>query len=101
MFLYIISISKLLGNYNQRHPGLVSESGTPYFIVYLGILRNLINSDKLQSHGLSIHVSYFRLLKMGAGFIYVRRRHMVNYHFQDKFYIKCMQNDYIMNATLL
>ena len=36
----------------------------------------------------------FRPLKMGAGFIYVRRRHMVNYHFQDKFYIKCMQNDY-------
>ena len=94
-------MSKLLGNYNQRHPGLVSESGTPYFIVYLSILRNLINSDKLQSHGLSIHVSYFRPLKMGVDFIYVRRLHMVNYHFQDKFYIKCVQNDYIMNATLL
>nr|DAX83152.1 MAG TPA: hypothetical protein [Caudoviricetes sp.] len=38
---------------------------------------------------------------MRASFIYVQRRHMVNYHFQDKFYIKCMQNDYIMNATLL
>lgn len=64
----------------------------------LSILRNLINSDKLQTHGLSIHAAYFRLLKMGAGFIYVRRRHMVNYHFQDKFYIKCMQNDYIMSV---
>ena len=85
----------------MRAPGPVSESGAPYFIVYLGILRNLINSDKLQPHGLSIHVTYFRLLKMGAGFIYVRRRHMVNYHFQDRFYIKCVQNDYIMSATLL
>ena len=76
----------------MRAPGPVSESGAPYFIVYLSILRNPTNSDKLQSHGLSIHVTYFRLLKMGAGFIYVRRRHMVNYHFQDRFYIKSIQN---------
>ena len=63
----IISISKLLGNYNQRHPGLVSESGTPYFIVYLSILRNLKNSDKLQTHGLSIHVA-FPPSENGGGF---------------------------------
>ncbi len=42
----------------MRAPGPVSESGAPYFIVYLSILRNLINSDKLQTHGLSIHVSF-------------------------------------------
>lgn len=41
----------------------------------------------------------FRPLKMRASFIYVQRRHMVNYHFQDRFYIKCVQNDYIMSAT--
>ena len=58
-----------------------------------------MNSDKLQTHGLNIHVTYFRLPRMGADFIYVRRLHMVNYYFQDKFYIKCMQNDYIMSAT--
>lgn len=94
-------MSKLLGNYSQRHPGLVSESGTPYFIVYLGILRNLINSDKLQTHGLSIHVAFPPSENGGGFYLCAARSHMVNYHFQDKFYIKCMQNDYIMSATLL
>jgi len=51
----------------MRAPGPVSESGAPYFIVYLGILRNLINSDKLQTHGLSIHVA-FPPSENGGGF---------------------------------
>ena len=51
----------------MRAPGPVSESGTPYFIVYLGILRNLINSDKLQTHGLSIH-ALFLPPENGGGF---------------------------------
>lgn len=53
----------------MRAPGPVSESDTPYFIVYLSILRNLKNSDKLQAHGLSIHALFLPSENGGAGFL--------------------------------
>ena len=67
----------------------------------LSILRNPTNSDKLQTHGLSIHALFPPSENGGRVLFMCGRHHMVNYHFQDKFYIKCMQNDYIMSATLL
>jgi len=52
---------------------MLEQRGLSYFIVYLSILRNLTNSDKLQSHGLSIHALFLPSENGGAGFIYVRR----------------------------
>ena len=37
---------------------MLEQRGLSYFIVYLSILRDLTNSDKLQTHGLSIHVAF-------------------------------------------
>ena len=47
---------------------MLEQRGLSYFIVYLSILRNLTNSDKLQSHGLSIHALFLPSENGGGGF---------------------------------
>ena len=71
---------------------MLEQRGLSYFIVYLSILRNLTNSDKLQSHGLSIHALFLPSENGGRVLFMCGGRHMVNYHFQDRFYIKSIQN---------